>query len=60
MKKPMKPVEIYEADQAFKANKPVIILNKRNYELTILSHDMNPNVLTSIFSSGDFIFYVYE
>lgn len=60
MKKPMKPVEVYDADTAFKANKPVIILNKRNYELTILSHDMNPNLLASIFSSGDFIFYVYE
>ena len=56
----MKPVEIFDAETAFKANKPVIIFNRRNQELTILSHDMNQNVIASIFSSGDFIFYVYE
>lgn len=56
----MKPVESYEAERAYKANKPVFVLDKTTGELIHINKCTNKNYILDIFTQPYYLYYIYK
>lgn len=56
----MKPVESFEAELAFKDNKPVFVLDKDSKELIHLNRCANKNFILNVFTQPYYLFYIYK
>lgn len=58
MPKVMKPVPNYEAEQAFKKGKNILVLDQTTNELIYLNSCNNQNFIVSAFTRIEYLFYI--
>ena len=58
MPKTMKPVESYEAEQAFKEGKHILVLNLHTKEIIYLNSCKNQNYIVDMFTRSENLFYI--
>ena len=56
----MKPVEIFDAERAYKEGKQIFMLDRSNNELIHINRISNKNAVLNMFSQPYYLFYVYE
>lgn len=56
----MKPIESFEAEQAFKEGKHIFVLDRYTRELIYLNECENKNFLLNVFSQPNYLHYLYE
>lgn len=56
----MKPIEVFEAERAYRASKPVFAFDRSNGELIHINKMTNLNAILNMFSQPYYLFYIYE